>query len=108
MPRISAIKTSINRATNIRPGRGISRVYHNLTNYSRIEAGFAGLEFLFAMTAAKNQNIFNTLLFGGLTMYFTKKAVQAHNLMIKLYDHYQAIVERAEQIAKFKNSQGSK
>ncbi len=100
MSKIIAIKNSIYRATHVRQGNGISRVYHNAKNASVIEAGFATIGMLFAMNFARKQNLFGTLVVGGLTMYFAKKAVDFHNLRAELHEYYQPIVDRAKQIYK--------
>lgn len=100
MSKITSIKNSIYRSTHIRSGCGISRTYHNLKNMSRFEAGVASIEMLLAMNAASHRRLFNTVFIGGLTMYFAKKAVDFHNLSVDLYEYYQPIVERAQQIYK--------
>lgn len=100
MSKITAIKNSIYRATHVRQGNGISRVYHNAKNASVIEAGFATIEMLFAMNFARKQNLFGTLVVGGLTMYFVKKAVMFRDMRANLHDAYQSIVDRAKQIYK--------
>lgn len=98
MTKINTIKNSIYRSTHLRSGNGISRAYHNTKNMSRLEASFATIEMLFAMNAARNHNLFNTIFMGGLTMYFTKKAVKFHNLKNSIANEYQDIVDRAKQI----------
>jgi hypothetical protein len=100
MSRITAIKNSVYRATHVRQGSGVSRVYHNAKNASFIQAGFASIEMLFAMNFAQKHNLFGTLLVGGLTMYFTKKAVRFHNMRADLHEYYQSIVDRAKRIYK--------
>ena len=94
MSKISAI----NRTMQFRSGSGISRTYHNAKHAKRLYSGLTGVEFLFAMFAAKYQHTFNTLFMSALTMYFTKKAVKYHNLKNSISDEYYEIVDRAKQI----------
>ena len=84
----------------MRKGSGISRIYHNLKNMSRFQAGVATIEMLLAMNAASHRRLFNTVFIGSLTMYFAKKAVDFHNLRADLHEFYQPIVDRAKQIYK--------
>ena len=100
MSKITAVKNSIYRSTHMRKGGGISRIYHNVKNMSRLEAGVASIQMLLALSAAKHHNLFNTIVIGGLTMFFTKKAVDFHNMRANLYEYYQPIVDRAKQIYK--------
>ena len=100
MTKITAIKNSIYRSTHMRNGNGISRCYHNVKNMSRFETGMTAIELLFTLNAVKNRNWFNTAIIGALTLYFSKKAVDFHNISVDLYPFYQKIVDRAKQIYK--------
>ncbi|MBE7709213.1 MAG: hypothetical protein E7Z93_02060 [Cyanobacteria bacterium SIG32] len=100
MSKITAVKNSIYRSTHIRKGGGISRTYHNVKNMCRMEAGVAAIEMLLAVNAARRHVLFNTVLMTGLTMYFSKKAVEFYNMRADLHKYYQPIVNRAKQIYK--------
>ena len=100
MSRINAIKSSLYRKTHLRQGTGISRVYHNAKNISKMNAAMASLDFLLALQAVHNNWTFNTFFITGLTLYFSKKAVDFHNLCADLKEYYQPIVDRAKQIYK--------
>lgn len=100
MPKITAIKNSIYRSTHIRKGNGISRVYHNVKNMKRFQNGMAITEMLFALGAAKNHYSFNTVIFGGLMLYFAHKAEKFRNMQADLQKYYQPILDKAKQIYK--------
>ena len=100
MSGINAIKSSLYIKTHLRQGMGISRVYHNVKNLSKLNAAVAGLDLLLALQAVRNSWTFNTFLITGLTLYFSKRAVDYHNMSIDLIEHYQPIVDRAKQIYK--------
>ena len=96
---------AINRATQLRKGKSVVRTYHNCQNMSRVYTAFAGLELVLALGAANLKQTFNTILTTGLTMLFTKKAVDFHNLKVDLWYRYQEVVARAQSI---KQKQGLK
>ena len=98
MSKITAIRNSIYRSTHMRKGNGISRMYHNLKNMTRLNAGGASIEMLLAMNAASGQRLFNTIFIGALTMYFVKKAKDYYVLKEALKEYYQPILDRARQI----------
>lgn len=91
---------SLTRYTTIRRGKGISRLYHNAKNMRNLEVSFAATEFLLAANAAKTKHLPNTILIGGLTMYFASKAAKYNQVRLALQDQYQAIVNRAKEIYK--------
>ena len=60
MFQITAIRSSIYRATNLRHGSGISRLYHNSKIINRRSNIMAGINALFAFMSAHNKWWFNT------------------------------------------------
>ena len=100
MSKVTAIKNSMNRATRLRKGNGISRTYHNVKFMSRFETAVSASNLLLALQAVRNRWTFNTVVITGLTLYFSKKAVDFHNLSADIYPYYQSIVDRAKQIYK--------
>ena len=88
------------RATTIRRGNGISRLYHNAKNMRNMEISFAATEFVLAAEAAKRKDLVTTLFAGGLSMYFVKKAEKFNKARLALQTQYQSIVNRAKQIYK--------
>ena len=98
MTRISAI----NRATHFRRGKGIARAYHNVENMSRMQTGFAGFELFLTAINAAQKNLFTSLILGGFTAFFAKRAIHYHNIKVDLWDSYQEIVDRAKKIYKNK------
>ena len=100
MLRVSAIKNSVNRTTRIRPGGGISRVYHNVKLMTRMYNTMAGLESLLALQAAHHKWNFNIILLSGLMLYFAKKGNDFYKLKVDLKEYYQPIVDRAKRIYK--------
>lgn len=98
MSKINAIKNSMVRATTVRTGKGISRIYHNTKHVRRIYTAATGFEMFLALQAVHNRWTFNTIIMTGLALYFSKKAVDWHNLKADITPLYQPIVDRAKQI----------
>lgn len=100
MSKITAVKNSVYRSTQLRKGKGISRMYHNSKNMTRLASAVTGVDLLLALQAVHNHWTFNTIIITAMTLVLSKKAVDMFNLKEKIKPFYQPIKDRAEQIYK--------
>lgn len=98
--KVSAVKNSVYRATQLRQGNGISRLYHNSKILSRRSNTMAVINALFAFMAAHNKWWFNVAIMTLLMWAFAKKGEEFRNIKLDFYEHYQPILERVKQIHK--------
>jgi hypothetical protein len=100
MFQITAIRSSMYRATNLRHGSGISRLYHNSKIINRRSNIMAGINALLAFMSAHNKWWFNTIIMTLLMWSFAKKGEEFRNIKLDFQEYYQPILDRAKKIYK--------